>query len=93
MSDDAPARRLTRPEINLLKHLARAAPIGFPVTVPRKLTKGILSAWRAGLIELWYRQDRDNVGGRRTQFVSITVEGSRRIDAIVHSHRKETGHD
>jgi hypothetical protein len=77
--------RLSRPEINLLKHLATFSPIGIPITVPRKFVSALVPLWRLALIEIWYRQDRDNVGGRRTQFVSITIDGARRIDAILHS--------
>lgn len=76
-------RRLSRVEINLLKHLARFAPIGFPITVPKKFIPAFAPLWRMGFIEIWYRQDRDSVGGRRAQFVSITVDGRWRIDAIV----------
>jgi hypothetical protein len=77
--------RLQRVEINLLKHLARFSPFGTPVTVPEKFRPAFVPLWRLGLIEIWYRQDRDSVGGRRTQFISITVDGSRRIDAILNS--------
>lgn len=77
------ARRLSRTEINLLKHLTRFAPIGFPITVPEKFRAAFVPLWRLGFIEIWYRQDRDSVGGRRVQFVSITVDGRWRIDAII----------
>ena len=77
------SRRLTRTEINLLKRLSRHAPIGFPVTVPQKFRAAFVPLWRMGFIEIWYRQDRDSVGGRRVQFVSITVDGRWRIDAII----------
>ena len=77
--------RLSRPEINLLKHLSRFSPLGTPVTIPEKFRPAFVRLWRIGLIEIWYRQDRDNTGGRRTQFISITIDGARRIDAIVNS--------
>lgn len=77
--------RLSRSEINLLKHLIRFSPLGTPVTVPDKHRAALVPLWRKALIEIWYRQDRDNTGVRRTQFVSITVDGARRIDAILHS--------
>lgn len=76
-------RRLSRAEINLLKHMLRFSPIGIPITVPRKFQTAIVPLWRAALIEIWYRQDRDAVGGRRSQFISLTVDGWRRIDAIL----------
>ena len=77
--------RLQRVEINLLKHLLRFSPFGSPVTVPEKFRPAFVRLWRLGLIEIWYRQDRDSVGGRRTQMISITIDGSRRIDGILHS--------
>lgn len=77
--------RLSRSEINLLKHLVRFSPLGMPVTVPNKHRSALVRLWRIGLIEIWYRQDRDNVGGRRTQFVSITIDGIRRIDVVLYS--------
>jgi hypothetical protein len=86
------ADRLSRPEINLLKHLARFSPLGMPVTVPEKFRIVFVRLWRIGLIEIWYRQDRDSTGGRRTQFISITVDGARRIDAILHSNSRRLAH-
>lgn len=76
-------QRLSRSEINLLKHLARFSPLGTPVIVPDKHRLAFAPLWRIGLIEIWYRQDRDSVGGRRTQFVSLTIDGARRVDAIL----------
>lgn len=80
-----PRRRLTRTEIGLLKHLDRFASIGFPISVPQKFRSAFLPLWRLSLIEIWYRQDRDSVGGRRTQFISITVDGHKRIHALLSS--------
>ena len=51
--------------------------------MPRKFQPALATLWRLGFIEIWYRQDRDSVGGRRTQFVSLTVDGRWRIDAII----------
>lgn len=77
--------RLSRSEINLLKHLVRFSPLGTPVTIPDKHRGALVPLWRKALIEIWYRQERDNIGGRRTQFVSITIDGISRIDAILNS--------
>lgn len=80
-----PSRRLSRHEINLLKHLLRFSPIGIPIAVPRKFRDALVPLWRNGLIEIWYRLDRDSADGRQKQFVSLTIDGWRRIDAIIHA--------
>ncbi len=80
-----PRRRLHRTEIGLLKHLDHFASIGFPISVPQKYRSAFLPLWRLSLIEIWYRQDRDSVGGRRTQFISITVDGHKRINTLLSS--------
>jgi hypothetical protein len=79
--------RLARLEINLLKHLARFSPTGIPITVPGRFQSAFVPLWRGALIEIWYRQDRDAGAGRRTQFVSITVDGAQRIGTILSSSR------
>lgn len=78
-----PCDRLQRVEINLLKHLSRVSPFGSPVIVPAKFRVAVLRLWRIGLIEIWYRQDRDHPSGRPSQFITMTVEDSRRLDAIL----------
>lgn len=79
--------RLDRAEINLLKHLVRVSSCGSPVSVPAQFRPAFVPLWRRGLIEIWYRQDRDSAGGRRSQFVSLTLDGSRRADAILNGNR------
>lgn len=78
-------RRLKRIEINLLKHLLRFASAGFPVTVPEKFRPAFVPLWRLELIEIWYRQMRDSDAGRRSQFISLTVNGQRRIQTLLAS--------
>ena len=76
-------RRLERIEINLLKHLVRHTPWGFPVVVPEKFRSALVPLWREGFINIWYRQDCDQPCCRPRQFVSLTVDGHRRIDSII----------
>lgn len=85
-----PGRRLQRTEIGLLKHLDRFASIGFPISVPQEYRSAIPPLWRLSLIEIWYRQDRDSVGGRRTQFVSITVDGHSRLHSLLATRSRIT---
>lgn len=80
-------RRLARLEINLLAHLAQFSPTGVPITVPAKFQPAFVPLWRGALIDIWYRQDRDAVAGRHMQFVSITRDGSKRIDTILSFQR------
>jgi hypothetical protein len=75
--------RLSRGEINLLKHLARFSPTGVPITVPSRFQGAFAPLWRRALIDIWYRQNREAASGSPTQFVSITIDGSRRIDTIL----------
>lgn len=77
------ARQLARGEINLLKHLSRFSPTGIPIAVPSKFQSAFVPLWRRALIDIWYRQNRDAPGTRNAQFVSITVDGAKRIDTIL----------
>lgn len=83
-------RRLSRSEIALLKHLAHRSPTGIPIVVPRTLQSALVRLWRELLIHVWHRQDPD---GRRAQFVSITIDGMRRIEAILSAgqHSRASG--
>ncbi len=73
---------LARGEINLLKHLARCSPTGIPIAVPHRFQAAFVPLWRGALIDIWYRQDRD-ARASRTQFISITIDGAKRIDTIL----------
>lgn len=75
-------RKLSRIEINLLKHLHRHSPLGTPITVPQKFRTAVAPLWRMALIEVWYRQSREP-SGARNQFLSITIDGQWRLNAIV----------
>jgi hypothetical protein len=75
------SRKLTRVEIDLLKHLGHFG--RFPVTVSRRFRGALVPLWRLGLIDIWYRQDRDAAGARSVQFVSITGDGQYRLQAII----------
>lgn len=85
--------RLARFEIDLLKHLARYSPTGIPIVVPPRFQPAFAALWRIGLIEIWYRQSRDAAGSRRTQFVSITADGTRRIETILAHEPREQPRD
>lgn len=77
------SRKLSRVEINLLKHLTRYSTIGCPIIVPIKFKDALAPLWRRGFIDIWYRQDRDACASRRSQFVSVTFDGQRRIASIL----------
>lgn len=69
--------------MNLLKHLVLHSPFGAPVVVPKKFRSAFATLWRSGLINIWYRQDSGAAPLRSSQFVSLTVDGHRRINAVV----------
>lgn len=76
-------QRLQRVEINLLKHLVMHSPLGNPILVPEKFCAAFVPLWRLGLIHIWYRQDRETLPRNRNQFISLTMDGHRRINSVV----------
>lgn len=82
-----PFRLMTRPEINLLCWLAKAAGYGRPVTLTRKLREHVPALWRMDLIEMWGRILPRGDPQAPGLYFNLSLEGMRRAQPFLTSRR------
>ena len=80
-------RLMTRPEIILLRWLAKAAGHGRPVTMTAAMRAHVPALWRMGLVEVWSRcipYDEPQPAGL---YFNLSLEGMRRAQPFLTSRR------
>ena len=82
-----PFRRLTQQEISALRWLAQHGASTRPVVLAAHLRAPIVSLWRLGLIEVWYRQSSSDDPHVASQFVTLSLAGWRRVQPFLSSRR------
>lgn len=69
-------RRLTRPEISILKSLATRGASSRAISLPHRHRCHAVPLWRRGIVEVWYRQAPDGQPSLQGPYYSLTISGA-----------------